>query len=366
MKRKTILPLIAVLFACTACAPADGGLHLSEELTLPLGETRSLGATASGGVTYSSSDETIVHVDGAGRVTGLFTGTATVTAAFGRVRESCKVTVTAEAAGMSGLTLVWNDEFDGLRTGGVLDPEKWGYQLGIRDDYHGTAGPEHWGNNERQYYTEEAVSLGGGVLTVTARREEREDCGYSSGRILTRDKFSFTYGYAEAKIALPAVTGLWPAFWMLPQPDSFSSTANRYGGWAANGEIDILEARGREPYKAVSTLHFGDEGRSTYLTQETTLPASTEEWHTYGLEWRAEYIAWRIDGEEVFRVAQADWRTSAVSKEENPVAPFDSPFYLLFNLAVGGNFDGGREPDPSFGAAEMKADYVRVYALPET
>lgn len=390
MKRKALLQLAGILTAAVllpaGCGPAAAVTvsitpHTAE---MEIGETRVLSASASDGsaLTWSSEDEAVVSVDGGGKVTALSAGQAAVvaSAAVGTARAECRITVLSPAPSVDPpegpedpvdpvdpptpaepqWTLVWSDEFSA-----PFDGDKWEIQRGIQDDYFGTKGPLHWGNNEQQYYTEDAISVQDGALVITATREEMPDGRkYSSARITTRDRFSFTYGYAEARIKTPAITGMWPAFWALPQPDSHRSTQNKYGGWPMSGEIDIMEARGRQKNVAGATLHFGGGAgswQSTYLTRDVTLSSSTEEWHTYGVDRCEEYIAWYYDGREVFRVGRDEYWTGAVSKEQNPNAPFDVPFYLLLNLAVGGNFDGGREPPADFTSAAMYVDYVRVY-----
>lgn len=257
---------------------------------------------------------------------------------------------------IEGLSLVWRDEFEGSS----LDEAKWGYQTGTHDVYHGKeSSTKNWGNNELEYYTEDAVEVSDGCLKITAERREYGGMNYTSGRILTRDLFSFTYGYVEAKMQTPAEEGMWPAFWMLPQPTDYSSDKNIYGGWAANGEIDIMEAKGRLQNIVDTTLHFGGNWpNNTWLSESHVLSSSTEEWHTYGLYWREDFIAWYIDGEEVHRILQSQWWSAASDGE---AAPFDQPFYLLFDLAVGGNYDGGRAPSSSFEQASMLVDYVRVF-----
>ena len=160
---------------------------------------------------------------------------------------------------------------------------------------------------------------------------------------------------------LPVGTGMWPAFWLLPQPEKDMGTNNRYGGWAANGEVDIMEAKGRLPYEVGNTLHFGGNP-STYLPRTAKLSSSIAEWHTYGLEWRSDHMSWFVDGEETFRLNCSSWHTDSPLGKDNPTAPFDVPFYIIINLAVGGNYDGGRAPDASFTSAAMQIDYVRVYA----
>ncbi len=327
---------------------------------MEVGESRTLTATVSDGspVAWSSQNPAVVSVDGAGTVTALSAGQASVYASASGAMAECRITVEAPE---SPWKLVFSDEFGGE----ALDPEKWEFQLGVQDDYFGTKGPKYWGNNEQQYYTREAVSLENGALVITAARENMpEGRNYSSARITTRDRFSFTYGYAEARMKTPAIEGMWPAFWALPQPTDHSSTRNVYGGWPMSGEIDIMEAQGRRKNVVGTTLHFGGgagQYQSTYLFRDTVLSSDTDEWHTYGVERKESYLAWYIDGEEVFRIDNKTYWTGAVSKEENPNAPFDVPFYLLLDLAVGGNYDGGREPPADFTSAAMYVDYVRVY-----
>ena len=346
---------------CVACTQTTQvRINISEEsITLGLGEVYTLAAAATGGyeIVWSSSDESVATVTQQGEVKAIAEGQAEITASASSAQASC--TVTVDPILLKGeRRLVWNDEFEG----DALDGSKWGYQLGVQDTYGSSQGPVYWGNNELEYYTQSAVSIEDGALNITARRESmpygRE---YSSGRILTRDKFSFTYGYIEAKISMPAEGGLWPAFWMLPQPASKQNDNNEYGWWAANGEIDIVEAKGRLGSVTDHTLHYGNKGSSTYSSGHGYLDDTIAEWHVYGLEWTEEYIAWFIDDEEVYRVASSVWWTESADKQENPAAPFDKDFYILINLAVGGNYDGGTRPSEELEEAALKVDYVRVY-----
>lgn len=356
--------LSAFVFAavfCFACSPkTQVRINISEEsVTLGIGEVFSLAAAATGGaeIVWSSSDETVASVSDDGEVTGVSGGVATVTATAADAKASC--TVTVDPILLKGdRRLVWNDEFDG----GELDSDKWGYQLGVKDTYGASQGPVYWGNNELQYYTQDAVSVSDGALSITASREDMDEGRqFSSGRILTRDKFSFTYGYIEARISMPAEDGMWPAFWMLPQPSSTKNDNNEYGWWAANGEIDIVEAKGRLQNVTDHTLHYGRKGASTSAAGHSELADSVSAWHVYALEWTENYIAWFVDDEEVFRVNSSVWWTEAVDKAENAAAPFDKDFYIIINLAVGGNYDGGISPSADFTEATLKVDYVRVY-----
>lgn len=260
-------------------------------------------------------------------------------------------------APIEGYSLVWRDEFDG----NAIDANKWEFQTGTHDVYHGVVNrTENWGNNELQYYTEDSAKVEDGNLVISAQRRDYEGKEYTSARIITRDRAYFTYGYFEARMKTPAIDGMWPAFWMLPQPTDFTADRNEYGTWAANGEIDIMEAKGRQKNIVGTTLHYGGQWpNNTYKNASYTLQSNTDEWHTYGIDWRADGMTWYIDGENVFSMKNSDWYSTAAP--DNPSAPFDVDFYILLNLAVGGNYDNGVKPSDDFTSANMYVDYVRVY-----
>ena len=342
-------------------------------LTLRVGESATLKATSKNNseITWSSTVASVASVEN-GVVTALKLGNTLITAKTDKLSATCKVTVTAASiapdpddgnkgdgdAAKEGYKLVWRDEFDG----NSLDTSKWGYQLGIQDQYGSSTGPEFWGNGELQYYTSDAVTVADGSLKITAKRRSM-DYGrtYTSGRILTRDNASWTYGYFEAKMKTPTGNGMWPAFWMLPQPSSTANSDNIYGGWPANGEIDIMEAKGRLYNKVDTTLHFGKAWDAhDYVTSEYTLSSNTDEWHTYAVDWTADAITWYVDGNKVQTVTKYRW-WSQDGANQGQSMPFDQPFYILLNLAVGGHYDGYVEPDASFTQASMYVDYVRVY-----
>ncbi len=336
-------------------------------------------------ITWSSSDANIASVTQNGVVKGINSGNAIITATSETAGSvTCSVTVNPDIETGDGYELVWSDEFNGTS----LDMSKWGYQTGVQDNYYGNLGPEFWGNNEMQYYTDGAnVRVSDGALQIIAKRENM-DRGrtFSSARITTRDKYSVTFGRIEARMKTPAIEGMWPAFWMLPQPPDHSSTNNEYGGWPANGELDIMEAKGRLKNVIDTTLHFGGPDWNIHdmagsglnnknshndediIAQYGTLPSTvtvsgtTEDWHTYGVEWTKDYIAWIIDGKVVCIVKSALWWTSAAANNGSTMsAPFDKPYYILLNLAVGGMYDGYKEPPASFQQAIMYVDYVRVF-----
>lgn len=252
-----------------------------------------------------------------------------------------------------GYELIWNDEFDG----DTLDTTKWDYQYGNGGEY-GTPG---WGNNEWQYYLarEENVRVEDGKLIITAMKENNI---YTSGRIRTITNsgevlFSTTYGRVEARIKLPVGDGLWPAFWMLPVDPSI------YGTWAASGEIDIMEAKGRLPGAFSCAAHYGQTWpNNVYSGQEYTFPEGTDitDFHLYTVEWEPEEIRYYVDGECYYTLT--DWYSkNAKGEEYQKGAPFDTPFYILLNMAVGGNFDPQADTKNTEFPAQMEVDFVRVY-----
>ena len=243
------------------------------------------------------------------------------------------------------LTLVWSDEFDTDR----LDPEKWFFETGDGSQY----GIPGWGNNELQWYLPDSALLEDGRLVITARRESAGGKSYTSARINTRDRFAFRYGRIEASIRLPAGQGLWPAFWLMPQESA-------YGTWAASGEIDIMEARnlgGTGGNTIYGGLYYGGPWPQQIGSGEEYVPARnvTTDFHVYALEWDETEIRWYVD-ETLFAVRN-DWSSTG---GEFP-APFDRPFYILFNLAVGGNYPGSPSAATVF-PVTMEVEYVRVYA----
>ena len=173
----------------------------------------------------------------------------------------------------------------------------------------------------------------------------------SSARLLSRGKGDFKYGRVEAKLKLPYGQGLWPAFWMLP-------TDEAYGGWAASGEIDILEAINLGPgnNKVYGTLHYGGQWPANVHTgAETTPPANVwEADHVYAVEWEEGEVRWFVDDKHY--ETQTEWNSTAAAFP----APFDQKFFILLNVAVGGQWPGPPNDSSTF-PQEMLVDYVRVY-----
>ncbi len=257
--------------------------------------------------------------------------------------------------------LVWSDEFSKAE----IDHSKWNFETGNWIvDKDGNPVAAGWGNNEKQFYTDknENAFVKDGKLVIRAKKEQASDqfgtYDYTSAKLTTKGTFSKTYGRYEMRAKLPKGKGLWPAFWMLPEED-------RYGGWAASGEIDIMESWGSQPDKVAGTIHYGETWPNNKYTGKDYHFAEgdgIDKWHTYAVEWEPGEIRWYVDGQ--LYQTQNDWyakEANKASKYSYP-APFDQNFYLIMNLAVGGWFDGDVDETTPF-PAEMEVDYVRVFDL---
>ena len=267
--------------------------------------------------------------------------------------------------------LVWRDEFDG----DAVDTGKWDFDIGNGFyDYTHHQWVPGWGNEELQYYTREPanVFVKDSVLHIRALKEALHGCGYTSARLKTRRRdgtplFNQRYGKFEFRARVPHGKGLWPALWLLPQDDT-------YGTWAASGEIDVMEIQGEQPHGVLSSLHFGSSFPQRELVTHT-LPipdgGSVADWHVYAVEWAPGEVRWSFDG--VVWATQNFWWSShrrdaqgqgEVAQSEADLhpwpAPFDQPFYLVMNVAVGGNFPGAPNAQTVF-PADLQVDYVRVY-----
>ena len=255
--------------------------------------------------------------------------------------------VYALTASTSRWRLTWEQEFTGPR-GARPDPRAWVYDLG----------GGQWGNQEWEYYTDrpENVSLDGhGDLAISAVREqlpgmtpcEFGPCDITSGRITTKGRFAQAYGLFEARIKVPSGSGLWPAFWMLGnlpgQPP-----------WPTSGEIDAMEVLGRYPMTVYGTVHgpgFVDPGIGGHLTLKSR--ALADAFHVYGVQWSPRAVTWLFDGRPYFRFLRSQLRAGQAW-------PFDHPFYLILDLAVGGTEPGTPTAATRF-PARMLVNWVRVY-----
>lgn len=225
--------------------------------------------------------------------------------------------------------LVWEDNFD---TDGAPNPANWVYDLGT-----GTNG---WGNNEAQTYTNSAsnVVVQGGMLKITAKKEANGT--YTSARIKTEGKKQFTYGKIEFKAKLPSGGGTWPALWAL-------GANYQTNPWPACGEIDVMEHVGNQQNVIHGSLHYPGNSGGNANTGSTTVPGASDGFHVYTVIWHQNSIKFYVDG------------TQYHSYNNNPASPFNADFFLIMNVAMGGNFGGAI--DPAFTQSTMEVDYVRVY-----
>ena len=254
----------------------------------------------------------------------------------------------SEAGGIpGGYRLAWSDEFDAA---GLPDAGKWGY-----DTARNAAG---WHNHELQYYANARADnsrVENGMLVITARKEDLSTLGvndwggqrYSSARLLTRDKASWRYGFFEIRAKLPCGTGSWPAIWTLSAPPQTR--------WPDDGEIDIMEHVGFDPGVVHGTVHTGayNHTRGNQRGATTTIADLCAAFHRYQLTWTATRITIGVDDRNYYQYSN--------DRSGNAEWPFDSPQYLILNIAVGGDWGGQRGVDDAIFPLQMQIDYVRVY-----
>lgn len=239
--------------------------------------------------------------------------------------------------------LVWQDEFEG-EAGTPPSPDRWVHDVGG----HG------WGNEQLEFNTdrtENAAHDGEGHLVLTARRERYGNRDYTSARIRTQGRYEPLYGRIEARIQLPVGRGIWPAFWMLGANIAAVD-------WPECGEIDIMEYRGQLPSILRGSLHGPGYSAGNNIGQEHVVSGKrlNEGFHIYAVEWEPDRIRWFLDDTMYFEATPAKLPAGARWV-------FDSPQFIILNVAVGGTFVGPVGRDTVF-PQEMKVDYVRVYARP--
>jgi beta-glucanase (GH16 family) len=233
--------------------------------------------------------------------------------------------------------LVWADEFNYK---GLPDSNKWNYDVGG----HG------WGNNELQYYTKANLSnarVEKGSLIIEARKETTGSNKYSSARLITKGKGDWSHGRIEVRAKLPKGIGTWPAIWMLA-----STTPLK---WPDDGEIDIMEHVGHNPGFIHFSIHTKKYNhiKGTQKTDTLFAPDAMKTFHLYALQWNEQTMQWFVDGKQVFEVKN--------DGTGNDAWPFNQPFHLLLNIAIGGNWGGEKGVNDSIFPQRMQIDYVRVY-----
>jgi len=233
--------------------------------------------------------------------------------------------------------LVWNDEFNYK---GLPDSSKWKYDRG----------GDGWGNNELEYYTEKNLHnarVENGRLIIEARKENKDDKKYTSARLVTKGKGDWKYGRIEVRAKLPYGRGTWPAIWMLASTTPLA--------WPDDGEIDIMEHVGFDQGKIHASIHCKKYNHviNTQKTDTIMVADCSHVFHIYALEWTAEKISIFIDKKKYFSFKNEHTGYDAW--------PFNQPFHLLLNIAVGGNWGGAKGVDDKIWPQRMEVDYVRVY-----
>lgn len=247
-----------------------------------------------------------------------------------------------------GYKLLWHDEFDG----NSLDTDIWNYE------------PHEpgWTNNELQEYTtsEANVFVREGHLIIKAIKtiDPNGKDYYTSGKVTTHNKKDFTYCKIVVCARVPKGQGLWPAIWMMPKDESY------YGQWPKCGEIDIMEVLGNQTDIAYGTVHYGEPHAQQQGVYKLAAGTFNSEFHEFSVEWEPGEMRFYIDG-NLYKTVN-DWFTAVSGGEEKPYpAPFNQPFFVQLNLAVGGTWPGNPDETTDFSNAEFEIDYVRVYQKPE-
>lgn len=249
----------------------------------------------------------------------------------------CEVDETQTVTTLTNVVL--SEEFD---TDGAPNPDVWGFDIGRGPNGDG------WGNQELQYYTDRPtnVAIENGNLKITVRQESFQGAGYTSARLLTKNRFEQAYGRFEARIQLPTGQGIWPAFWMLGADIDENP-------WPGAGEIDIMEYRGQNPTILVGSVHGPGYSAGNAISKEYELRNDRFDtgYHIFGIEWSPNAINFYVDDVLYNQITPEDVTGEWV---------FNKPFFLLMNVAVGGNFVGPPNSETRY-PQTMLVDYVRVF-----
>jgi beta-glucanase (GH16 family) len=232
----------------------------------------------------------------------------------------------------------WSDEFD---IDGAPNPNKWGYDVGGGG----------WGNHELEYYTNTTnnASIANGILSITTKKESMGGMNYTSSRMVSKTPADMLYGRVEVKAKLPSGKGTWPAIWMLPNDYA-------YGNWPKSGEIDIMEMVGYDPNNVHFSIHDQANFAGNSKTSTMNIPTAMTNYHIYRADWTPDGIKGYYDDVLVFTFLNDKTGNSATW-------PFDKPFHILLNLAIGGDWGGAQGVDDSIFPTEMQVDYVHYYKM---
>jgi len=336
---KLILITVLLAFTALSCKKTDepAGDLAPTDLTINAIVSNdnsgnvSFTATATNAVVYLfnfGNNATAVSVTGALNYQYLASGVYTVSV-IAKSSTGKSVSTTTMVTIQVIADVVWSEEFD---TPGQPNSLKWGYDIGAGG----------WGNNEQQYYTNriDNAVVSDGTLKIILKKESYEGSSYTSARILTKGKYSFQYGKIAVRAKLPAGGGTWPAIWMLG--DNISAVS-----WPACGEIDIMEHVGNQLNKIHGTLHHPGHSGGNGDGSTVMISNVTTEFHIYSLEWSPASVKFFVDDVLFYTFTNT------------AQLPFNQKFFIILNVAMGGNFGGAI--DPNFTSGAMEIDYVRVY-----
>lgn len=235
-------------------------------------------------------------------------------------------------------TPVWEDNFD---NNGAPDASKWSYDVG----------GSGWGNNELQYYTSgNNVTVQGGNLNITAKKEVFSGRSYTSSRLISKGRGDWQYGRFEVRAKLPKGKGTWPAIWLLPSDNS-------YGTWPLSGEVDIMEHVGYDLNNVHCSIHCSayNHSRGNQKMESRVVPGATDDFHVYRVDWTPYSMKGFVDGDQYFEFINENTGFTTW--------PFNKKFYMILNLAIGGDWGGAQGVDDSIFPTTMQVDYVKVFKM---
>lgn len=344
VKKKPVPKEIAVTGVSATVTPSSIGAGEKAQIKAVVSPANATNKT----LTYSSGNKAVADVDSKGTVTGISAGTAVITVKSVNGKTANVSINVKENTDLSydGYKLMWEDQFDA----DSLNRGDWNVEL------HDPG----WVNNELQAYvdSEENIYLKDGNLVLKPVEKKSEDgsVSYTSGRVNTQNKHDFKYGLFEARVKVPKGQGFLPAFWMMP------TNENLYGQWPRCGEIDIMEVLGNKTDTSYGTIHYGNphsESQGNYTLDKDAKDFSAE-YHVFDVEWTPGKISWYVDGKLIH--TEDDWYSATEGQGEITYpAPFDQPFYIILNLAVGGNWPGNPDETTDIKNSAFYIDYVKAY-----